>query len=131
MDVQEQILGLDVPMTDALRVDIGERAEELVYVELDFEDRHNGLHLVEVARCTVHSLRDELEHKIEVHLVLLWLKPLATRSAQIYRALDTYPLTIVVEESLELHDVGMPDNAHDLEFSILQEVSTVAVASRA
>lgn len=31
----------------------------------------------------------------------------------------TYPLAIVVEERLELDDVWMSHNAHDLEFSVL------------
>lgn len=32
---------------------------------------------------------------------------------------DTYPLAVVVEEGLELDNVGVPDNAHDLEFTVL------------
>jgi hypothetical protein len=32
---------------------------------------------------------------------------------------DTYPFAVVVEEGLELHNVGMADDAHDLEFAIL------------
>lgn len=34
--VEQQVLRLDVSVADALRVDVGERAEELVNVELDF-----------------------------------------------------------------------------------------------
>jgi hypothetical protein len=106
-------------VADALRVDVCERAEELVDVELDFEDGHNRLHLVEVARRTVHGLGNELKHEIQVDLVLLWLKRLATRNAQTRLPADTYPLAVVVEESLELDNVGMSDNAHDLEFAVL------------
>lgn len=32
---------------------------------------------------------------------------------------DTYPLAIVVEKGLELDNVGVADNAHDLEFTVL------------
>jgi hypothetical protein len=40
---------------------------------------------------------------------------------------DTYPLAIVVEEGLELDNVGMSDNAHDLEFAVLFGGSAEAV----
>ena len=84
-------------MANTLRVDVGKRAEELVDVQLDFEDGHNRLHLVEVARSTVHGLRNKLEHEIQVHLVFLWLKRLATRNARTRLLADTYPLAIVLE----------------------------------
>lgn len=107
-------------MADTLRVNVGERAEELVDVQLDFEDGHNRLHLVEVARSTVHGLGNELKHEIQVHLVFLWLKRLATRNARTRLLADTYPLAVVVEEGLELDNVGMSDNAHNLEFAVLR-----------
>lgn len=47
--VEQQVLRLDVPMADALRVDVGERPEELIGVQLSLEDGHDRLHLVEVA----------------------------------------------------------------------------------
>ena len=106
-------------MANTLRVDVGKRAEELVNVELDFEDRHDRLHLVEVAGGSIDGLWNEFEHEIQVHLVLLWLKRLATRQTQTRLSADTYPLAIVVEEGLELDNVGMSDNAHDLEFTVL------------
>jgi len=62
--VQQEVLGLDIPMADALRVDVGERAEELVNVQLDLEDGHDRLQLVEVARGTVDRLGDEFEDEI-------------------------------------------------------------------
>lgn len=58
-------------------MDVGKRAEQLVGVELDLKNRHNGLHLVEVARRTVDCLRNIFEYQIEVHLVFLWLIQLA------------------------------------------------------
>jgi hypothetical protein len=69
--VQKQVLRLDVSVADPLRVDVGEGAEKLVDVELDLKDRHDRLHLVEVARSAVDSLGDELEHEVQVDLVLL------------------------------------------------------------
>lgn len=59
-------------MTDALRVNIRQTTEELVGVEFDLEHRHGGLHLAEVARCTVDGLRDILEDQIEVHFIFLF-----------------------------------------------------------
>ena len=47
--VQEQVLWLDVAVADALRVDVGERTEQLVDVEFHLEHRHRRLQLVEVA----------------------------------------------------------------------------------
>jgi hypothetical protein len=50
---------------------VGEGAEELVDVELDFEYGHGGLHLVEVAGSAVDGLGDVLLDQVEVDLVLL------------------------------------------------------------
>ena len=58
-------------MTDALRVDVGKRAEQLVDIELDLENRHGGLHLIEIARCAVDGLRNELLDEIEVDFIFL------------------------------------------------------------
>lgn len=116
-------------MADALGVDVGERAEELVDVEFDFEDGHDRLHLVEVARSAVDGLGDELEHEIQVNLVLLWLKRLATRNAQGRVPADTYPLAVIVEEGFELNDVGMANDAHDLQFAVLRQLATTLRSS--
>jgi len=69
--VQEEVLRLDVAVADALGVDVGERAEELVDVELDLEDGHRRLHLVEESRGPVDGFRNEFLHEIEVDLILL------------------------------------------------------------
>ena len=58
-------------MADSLRVNVGERTEQLVDVELNLENGHNRLHFVEVARSAVNGLGNELEHEVEVDLVLL------------------------------------------------------------
>jgi len=69
--VEQQILGLDVSVADTLRVDVGERAEQLIDVKLDLENGHGGLHLVEVARCAVDGFRDEFENEVKVDLIFL------------------------------------------------------------
>lgn len=60
-------------MTDADRVDVGERTEELVHVELDVMHWHRLLELGVVTGGAVDSLGHELEHKVEVNLILLGL----------------------------------------------------------
>lgn len=47
--VEKQVLRLYVSVADTLRVDVGEGAEKLVDVQLDLEDGHRALQLVEVA----------------------------------------------------------------------------------
>lgn len=69
--VQQEVLGLDVAMTNSLGVDVGQRPEQLVDVELDLEHGHSGLEFVEVARGTVHGFRDILENQVEVHFIFL------------------------------------------------------------
>jgi hypothetical protein len=110
-------------------VDIGKRTEELIDVKLDFKDWHHSLHLVEVTRCTVDGFGDEFKHEVEVDFVLLWLKRLATQVTQMRMLADTYPFAIVVEEGLELNNVWMPDDAHDLQFAVLLRVSQCVIAN--
>lgn len=45
------------------------------------------------------------------------------------RLRGTYTIAIVVEESLELDNVGMAHDAHDLEFAVLARVSPGSVAA--
>lgn len=70
--IEKKVLRLDVAMADALRMDVGERSEELVDVELDLEYRHGRLHLVEKSRRSVDGLRHELLDEVQVHFILLW-----------------------------------------------------------
>ena len=58
-------------MTNSLRVYVCESAEKLVDVELDFEDGHGRLHLVEISRGTVNRLWDIFLYEVEVDLILL------------------------------------------------------------
>ena len=69
--VQQKILWLDVAMADALRMNICEGTEELVDVELDFENWHGCLHLVEISRCPVDGLGDKFLYEVEVDFILL------------------------------------------------------------
>jgi len=59
-------------------MDIGEGAEQLVDVKLHLKNGHHRLHLVEVPRCTVYSLGNIFKYEIEIDLIFLWLKQLAT-----------------------------------------------------
>lgn len=119
-------------------MNVRKRAEELVDVELDFEDGHDGLHLVEVARGTIDGLGDEFKYEVEVDFVFLRLEELAmcgcgqaalracehAGQGRGKRGRKTYTLAIVVEEGLEFYNVGVPDYAHDLEFAVLEKEST-------
>ena len=69
--IQQEILRFNIPVTDPHRMDVGERTEELVDVDLYFQYRHCSLQLVEEARCSVDSLRDEFEHEVQVYFFLL------------------------------------------------------------
>lgn len=69
--IKEEILRLDVSVTDALGVNVGQGAEELVDVKLNLQHRHGCLHLVEVSRRPVDGLRDVFEDKVEVHFIFL------------------------------------------------------------
>lgn len=48
-----------------------------------------------------------------------------TEVVQVKLLADTYPLAIVVEKGLELNNVGMADDAHNLQFAVLELVSDV------
>lgn len=69
--IEKKILGLNISMTDALRMNVCEGAEKLVDVELHFEYRHDCLHLVEVPRRPIHGFWDKLKHEVEVDLIFL------------------------------------------------------------
>lgn len=69
--IKQQILGLDISMANALRVDVCKSSEKLVDVELDFKNRHRCLHLVEKAGCTVHSFGNKLLYEVEINFISL------------------------------------------------------------
>lgn len=64
-------MGLDVSVADALGMDVGEGPEKLVDVQLDLENWHSGLHLVEKSRGSVDGLGDEFLHQVEIYLIFL------------------------------------------------------------
>lgn len=57
-------------------MDVGKGTEELIDVELDFENRHGGLHLVEISRGAVNCFRDIFLNQVEVYFVLLRISAL-------------------------------------------------------
>ena len=63
---------LDISVTDPNRVDVHQRTEELVHVELDLEHRHGLLQLGVVATGAINGFWDVFEHKVEVYFVFLW-----------------------------------------------------------
>lgn len=69
--VQEQVLRLDVAMTNADCVDIGQASEQLVHVQLDLQHGHRLLDPGVVSRCTVDSLGDILKHEVKENFILL------------------------------------------------------------
>lgn len=125
--VKEKVLWLDVAVANALRMDVSQGPEELVDVELDFENRHRGLHLVEEAGSTVDGLGNELLHQIEIHLVLLLPCQRLTQSVTCV-LYCTYALAIRVVECLELDDIGMPNDAHDLQLTVLRFLVSTATS---
>mmetsp|Transcript_12686 Transcript_12686/g.54479 ORF Transcript_12686/g.54479 Transcript_12686/m.54479 type:complete len:328 (-) Transcript_12686:173-1156(-) len=97
--VHQQVLGLDVAVTDPAAVDVGQRPGHLVRVELHQHVRHplRGLR-VHLAQ-PVHGVRHKLEHEVQVHLLLL------------VRA---------VEAVLQADNVRVVQDAHDLQLAVLE-----------
>ncbi len=58
-------------MANSLRVNVGQGAEELVDVQLDLENRHCRLHLVEKSRSPVDRLGNIFLNQIKIDLILL------------------------------------------------------------
>jgi hypothetical protein len=69
--IQQQILGLDIAMADALRVNVGQRSEQLINVEFDFEYGHGLLQLAKVSRGAVDCLWDIFKNEVEVDFISL------------------------------------------------------------
>lgn len=92
--VKEEVLGFDVTVADALGMDVGERAEQLVCVQLHLEEWHGSLELVEVPRSTVDGLWDVFKHQVEVDLVLLFKEKKVVGSA---KRLNVVVVVVVVD----------------------------------
>lgn len=58
-------------MTDALGVDVCQSSKQLVNVQLDLENGHGGLHLVEKSRSSVDGLGHKFLHQVQVDLIFL------------------------------------------------------------
>ena len=139
--VEEEVLGLDVSVADALRMDVGEGAEQLVDIQLHLEGRHRGLHLVEKARRSIDCLGNEFLHEVEVDFVFLSIPgPSLVRgddrrrgrnSRRPFVVAGTHPLSIRVVEGFQLNDVRMSNNPHDLQFAVLRFQSVSAKRIRA
>lgn len=69
--IYENILGLDVSMADALGMDVGDRAQQLVRVDLHKQVRDHLLHLQILFHHTVRRVGDVVHHHIQVYLVFL------------------------------------------------------------
>lgn len=121
--VEKQVLRLDISVADALAVDVGERAEQLVNVQLDLENRHGRLHLIKVAGRAVDGFGNKFEYEIEVDLVLL--KPALVPGLSDQR-METYAIAVGVVESLQLDNVRVSHYPHNLELSVLRRVSQQA-----
>jgi len=134
-------------MADTQGMNIGQASEQLVHVELDLEHRHGLLDLGIMARSAIHCLGDVFKHQVEENLFLLGQNQLHTltkipsghssrphcisvnnSSASKCRALmhvvifvhlRLYLLPVRVEKGLQIHNVGVRDQPHDLEFAIL------------
>ena len=59
--VKQEILGFDVPVTDSLRMNVCQRAEQLIDIDLNLQDWHGCLHLVEEPRGSIHSFGNKFE----------------------------------------------------------------------
>lgn len=109
-------------MADALRVDVGQSTEELVDVELDLDHRHGRLHLVEEPGSPIDRLGYKFLDEIKVDFVFLLSQVSSEpRVTSRHQLRVTYPLAIGVIEGLQLHNVGVPHNPHDLQFTVLHE----------
>lgn len=119
--VEKQVLRLDVAVAYALRMNVGQRSEKLVDVQLDLEDRHGRLHLVEESRGSVDSLGNKLLYQIQVHLVFLQSSQQSDATSPDEGASwgFAHALSIRVVECLQLYDVRVSDDTHDLQFAVL------------
>lgn len=106
-------------MADTLRMNVCQRAKQLIYVKLDLQHRHRSLQLVEIPRCSINRFWYVFQNEVQINFVLLQrIDGMVSEEAQgqsfYIQKGDTYPLTIGVIESLQFYNVGMADNPHYL-----------------
>ena len=86
-------------MADAFGVDVRNRSQKLVGVELDEQIRHHLLHLEILLHHAIGSIGNEVHHNVQVDLIRL--------------------VTICVEGLSHLDTVGMVQHFQNLELSVL------------
>lgn len=86
-------------MADAEGVNVAERAEQLVCVQFDTEDRKNHLSLGVGSGYSVDGVRNVFQHEVQIALVA----PLCE-----------------IERVSELYNIGMVEHAHDLQLAVLE-----------
>ena len=120
--VEEQILRLDVAMADTLGMDVCQSSEKLLDVQLDLENWHRRLHLVEEPRGAVNSLWHKLLYQVEVYLIFLLVCQRQLRSeGGRWREGPSYAFAVRIVECLELDNVRVADDPHDLKLTVLPE----------
>ena len=64
-------LRLDISVTDSMRVNVCQRSEELIHVELDEGDGDGLLLLAVLPGHLVHCLGDVFQHQVQIYLILI------------------------------------------------------------
>ena len=75
--VTQDVLWLNVSVANALRVDVGDRAQQLVRVELHQQVWHHLLHLEVLFHDAVGGIRNVVHNDVEVDLI--WLVPIGVK----------------------------------------------------
>ena len=129
--IKQEILRLDVTMANSLRVNVRQGTEELVNIDFDLEKGHSRLELVEEAGSTIDCFWNILQYQIEVNFVFLF-KVSGCHLVLILYSIRwvSYAFSIGIVECLEIYNVGMTNDAHDLQFAVLVAVSKVLYSCR-
>ena len=122
LNVHQQVLRLDIPVTDALAVDVRQRPEHLVHVQLDQEDRHALVRPHIMLVDLVHGVGNVLEDQVEVQVVRVSVGRRLVRSRLGRRGRRRYRRRPArrVETVLQQHHVGMVQLSYDLQLPVLE-----------
>jgi hypothetical protein len=99
LSVAQNILRLDVSVTDSFGVDVGDGSQQLVAVEFDNQVGHHLLHLQVVLHDAVGRILDVVHDHVEVDLIRF--------------------VAISVKGLAHFDTVRMVEHLEDLEFSVL------------
>lgn len=105
LGVNEDILGLDISMADALSMDIGNGSKQLVGVDLDQQVWDHLLHLQVLFHDTVCGIWDVVHHHIKVNF--LWLVSVGVKrlthfdAVRVVKHLENLQLSVLVALVLE------------------------------